>query len=227
MTPGRSAMPDEGGPRTVTLCGQRVTCQHVCMFTESADEQYSILNPFFREGLSAGEGVLTIVDDAMRETHARHMRDGGVPVDETMACGQLRILASDDTYGRDGTFAAERMYALLEEVLEDASRTACAPLRVTGDAGWVLRSMQGSDELMAYEAKVNLLAPRHACTLLCIYDINQCSGQVVADALATHSHVILGGRLQENPHYVPPLEFLKTVALRRARSAPVKAPTPG
>ena len=53
--------------------------------------------------------------------------------------------------------------------------------------------MQGSDELMAHEANVNLLASRHPCTLLCVYDINQCSGQVSADALTTHSHLILVG----------------------------------
>ena len=210
-------------PRAVTLCEQPVTCKHVCMFTESEDEQYRILNPYFLEGLQAGEEVLTIVDAPLRETHARRMREGGVPVDASLASGQLRILASDDTYGRDGTFAAERMYALLEEVLSQAGQGKWGRLRVTGDADWVLRTMQGGDELMAYEAKVNLLAPRHDCSLLCVYDINRCSGQVIADALATHSHVILGGRIHENPHYVEPLEFLTKVALRRSRSSPVKA----
>jgi hypothetical protein len=194
------------------------------MFTESESEQYRILNPFYLEGLAAGEEVLTIVDEPFRDTHARRMQDAGVPVDAALASGQLRILASNDTYGRDGTFAAERMYALLEEVLEQASQGQWKRLRVTGAAGWVLRHMQGSDELRAHEAKVNLLAPRHDCTLLCVYDINQCSGQVIADALATHSHVILGGRIHENPHYVDPLAFLQKVALRRARPTPVKAP---
>ena len=212
-------------PRVVTLCGQRVTCKHVCMFVESEDEEYRILNPFFREGLDSGEEVLTIVDADLMGHHASRLREGGVPVDAALATGQLRILASDDTYGRDGSFAAERMYALLEEVLQEASRGKWGCVRVTGDSGWVLRNMQGSDELMAYEAKVNMLTPGHECTLLCVYDINQCSGQVIADALATHSHVILGGRLRENPHYVPPLEFLQKVALRRTHPAPVRAPT--
>jgi hypothetical protein len=194
------------------------------MFTESESEQYRILNPFYLEGLAAGEEVLTIVDEPFRDTHARRMQEAGVPVDDAVASGQLRILASNDTYGRDGTFAAERMYALLEEVLEEASQSRWGRLRVTGDAGWVLRHMHGSDELMAYEAKVNLLARRHECTLLCVYDINQCSGQVIADALATHPSVVLGGRLQENPHYMDPLEFLQKIALRRTRPTPVKAP---
>ncbi len=211
-------------PREVTLCGQPVSCPHVCMFTETEEERYRILNPFIAEGLETGEEILTIVDAPHCGDHARHLQAGGVPVEEAVAKGQMRILASEDTYGRDGTFAAERMYALLEEVLEEASRGKWSRLRITGDANWILRTMQGGDELMAYEAKVNLLAPRYDCTLLCVYDINQCSGQVIADALATHSHVVLGGRLHENPHYVEPLEFLKKVALRRKRSSPVKAP---
>ena len=208
-------------PRNVTLCGQPLDCPHVCMFTESEEERYRILNPFIAEGLETGEEILSIVDANRREFHARQMQVDGVPVDDALASGQMRILASEDTYGRDGTFAAERMYALLEEVLEEASRGKWGRLRVTGDANWILRTMQGGDELMAYEAKVNLLAPRYECTLLCVYDINECSGQVIADALATHSHVILGGRLHENPHYVEPLEFLKKVALRRKRASPV------
>lgn len=212
-------------PRVVKLCGEPVTCRHVCMFTGSAAEQYRVLLPFILDGLAAGDEVLTIVDAAVREAHADRLEASGVQVGETLTSGQLRILASEDTYGRDGTFAAERMYALLEEVLEASSEGQWGWLRVIGEAGWVLRTMQGSDELMAYEAKVNLLAPRYPCTLVCVYDINQCSGQVVADALATHSHLILGGRLLQNPYYMDPLEFLQKVTLRRGQSSPLKAAT--
>ena len=195
------------------------------MFTGSAAEQYRVLLPFILDGLAAGDEVLTIVDAAAREAHADRLEASGVQVGATLTSGQLRILASEDTYGRDGTFAAERMYALLEEVLETSSEGEWAWLRVIGEAGWVLRTMQGSDELMAYEAKVNLLAPRYPCTLVCVYDINQCSGQVIADALATHSHLILGGRLLQNPYYMDPLEFLQKVTLRRGQSSPLKAAT--
>ena len=214
-----------GTPRALTLCDQPLTCQHVCMFTESEDDQYRILNPFVQEGLAAGEEILTIVDGHLRDRHVRRMREGGVPVGDALASGQLVLLASDEIYDNDGTFAAERMYDLLEELLEEGSGNQWRGMRIIGDAGWVLRNMQGSDELMAYEAKVNLLAPQHDCALLCIYDINKCSGQVIADALATHSHVIIGGRLHENPHYMQPIEFLQKITLRRAHAAPVRAPT--
>jgi hypothetical protein len=69
---------------------------------------------------------------------------------------------------------------------------------------------------MEYEARVNLLAPKYDCTLLCVYDINKFSGRVIADVLASHSHVILNGRIHRNPHFIEPLDFLKSL-MRRAR----------
>ena len=136
------------------------------------------------------------------------------------------FVASEDTYLLGGMFVVDRMYMLLEEQLRNAAKGPRGRLRVYGDAVWILRNLQTTDELMAYEAKVNLLASQYDCTLLCVYDINECSGQVVADALSTHSHVILGEQVHENPFFVEPLEFLKSVALRRPRAAPIQATTP-
>jgi hypothetical protein len=114
------------------------------------------------------------------------------------------------------------MYTLLEEALRNAARGPRGWVRAYGDMDWVLRNLPTTDELMAYEARVNLLTPQYDCTLLCAYDINRCSGRVVADILATHSHVILDGKLQENPYFVEPLAYLKRVALRRKYPAPIQ-----
>ena len=208
--------------RPVSLCGHPVPCRHVCAFVSSKDEQYRILNPYFREGLAWGDEVLTIVESDFHAEHMARMREGGVAVDEALGTGQLQVLASEDTYLRDGVFGVDRMYGLLEEVLRNASESPRNRARVYGDAIWVLRNMQTTDELMAYEAKVNVLAAQYDCTLLCVYDLNHCSGQVLADALATHSHVVLGEQVRENPFYIEPLKFLKSVALRRAQPAAIQ-----
>jgi len=41
----------------------------------------------------------------------------------------------------------------------------------------------------------------------------------VIDALRTHSAVILGGLLQENPFFAPPDEFVREIQERRGRRA--------
>jgi hypothetical protein len=201
--------------------------QHICAFVDSTDEQYRILNPFFREGIDAGEEVVTIVESEFHEEHLRRMRAGGVAVDAGIATGQLKLLASDDTYLNDGVFVVERMHALLEEALRNAERSPRGRVRAYGDMEWVLRNLPTSDELMMYEARVNQLIPRYDCTLLCVYDLNRCSGQAVADILATHPHAIFDGRLQENPYFVEPETYLQKVALRRAHAIPIRAESAG
>src|SRR5690606_37267624 len=123
---------------SVTLCGHPVPCQHVCAFVSSTDEQYRILNPYFREGLEAGESVVTIVEADFHDEHLERMREGGVAVDPALESGQLKVLASNDTYLRDGIFVVDRMYALLENELQAAGDGAWSRMRVYGDTDWVL-----------------------------------------------------------------------------------------
>jgi hypothetical protein len=79
---------------------------------------------------------------------------------------------------------------------------------------WALKNLPGTDELMEYEARLNLLTPKYECNILCIYDINKLSGRAVADILATHSHVIMNKKIHKNPHYIEPLELLKILIKR-------------
>lgn len=209
--------------RPVTLCGHRLSgLQHVCAFFDSRDEQYEILNPYFQEGLRNGEEVVTIVESAFRDEHVERLRAGGVGVDEAAASGQMKLLTSEETYAQHGAFAVDRMYAFLEEALRNAETGPYGRIRTCGDMEWALRNLPGSDELMTYEARVNLLTPRYDCTLLCVYDVNRFSGRAIADVLATHSHVILGGKIVENPYFVEPIAYLQTL-LRRRSSVPLRA----
>ena len=93
----------------VTLCGHRVPCRHLCAFVSSIDEQYRILNPYFLEGIEAGDEVLTIVESGFHAEHLARMRAGGVAVDPALERDQLRLLASEDTYLLGGMFVVDRM----------------------------------------------------------------------------------------------------------------------
>jgi len=171
--------------------------------------------PYFREGLDNDEEVLTIWESDVHPEFCSHCANAGLPLDRTLAKGQLKILASEDTYTQDGVFVSKRMYNTLEQALIAAQDGPYGTVRTCGDMEWALKNLPGTDELMEYEAKVNLLAPKYECTLLCVYDINKFSGRAIADVLATHSHVILNGRIHVNPHFVEPLEFLKTLLRRK------------
>jgi hypothetical protein len=205
--------------QSVTLCGETLSgSRHICAFFDSREEQYDILMPYFKEGLNNEEEVITILEGHTHTDHCNRLCNAGIAVEETITNGQLKVLASEDTYLQGSAFAAERMYNMLEQVLMNAQNGPYGTVRTCGDMEWALKNLPGTDELMEYEARVNLLTPKYECTLLCVYDINKFSGRAIADVLATHSHVILNGKIHKNPHFIEPLELLQQLVRRPKRS---------
>lgn len=206
-----------------SICGVPINgIGHICAFFDSRDEQYGVLNPYFREGIDNGEEVINVMERYLHADHLQRMIDGGIDVDSAVAFRQFKLIASDEFYMGDEMFVADRMCEILQDAV-DSSIASRRPIRTYGDMDWALRCLPSTDELMAYEAKVNLIAEGHNCTFLCSYDINRFSGRVITDVLATHSHVVMAGRVHVNPFYTEPMEFLKKLASRR-RTSPTARP---
>jgi hypothetical protein len=167
--------------------------------------------------------VVSIRDAEKLRGHTTRLHDSlGAELDERVRSGQLCVLASEETYLKEGCFEKERMYNMIEDVLRNVRSKSFSRVRTCGDMTWALREMPGTDELMEYESRVNKLTREHDCTLMCVYDVNKFSGRAVMDVLATHPMVVMGDRIYENPYYVDPTEFLQTL-LRRG-SSPLAKP---
>jgi hypothetical protein len=61
---------------------------------------------------------------------------------------------------------------------------------------------------MTYEAELNRFVPNYPQVILCLYDLDSFSGQILIDILKTHPRVLMGGTVLENLHYMEPEEFL-------------------
>jgi hypothetical protein len=208
--------------RPITLCGQRLEGpRHLCAFFDSREDQYDAFLPYFAEGLANGEQVVYILDRSRREEAHRRLAEHGIDVEWRLAHDQLQILSSDDTYIRGGIFAADRMFAMLEDVLRLA-RASFGHVRTLGEMDWALRNLPGTEELMDYECRVNYLLETYDCTLCCSYDVGKLTGQAVMDILSTHSHVVMGRTVQQNPYFMPPDEFRRAMA-KRLRLPPALA----
>ena len=199
-----------------TVCGHRLEqSSHICAFFDSTKEEYACLVPYFQEGLAEGEQVLSIRDAAHHREHLQHLEEGGLPVKDAVHDSSFKLMASEETYLKDQCFDHERMFSMLKEALQDGQRNFTS-VRTCGEMSWALRNVAGTDQLMEYEARVNTLLPEHNCTLMCVYDINKFSGKVLMDALSTHRHVLVNGKIVENQYYVDPMEYLTS---RLARSS--------
>jgi hypothetical protein len=193
----------------VTLCGRSLEQPgHICAFFDSRAQQYDVLSPYYKEGIDAGEEVITIVDAHEHDAHCQHMRLRGIPVDAAMSSELLKVFTAETTYTADGKFDATRMYDLLQGALADAKRKG-RRVRTSGVMDWSARGAPGTEQLMDYESRVNVLVPLYDCTLLCVYDLAKISGEMMMDILTTHPYVVHRRRIIQNPHYVAPIELLK------------------
>ncbi|WP_433831212.1 MEDS domain-containing protein [Flavobacterium anhuiense] len=181
---------------------------HICGFFDSKEQQYEVIIPYIMEGLKANDKVVNILEGERHGEHCRCIANNGVSIAEKLSTGQLEVLASENTYIKDGKFAAERMYKMLEQTLLSASRAGYESVRACGDMVWALKNLPGTDELLEYEASLNLLTPKHDVSLICMYDINSFSPSTLTDILLTHPYVIKNGKISKNQYYVEPLEFL-------------------
>src|ERR1700679_1697385 len=107
--------------QSVTICGETLNGpRHICAFFDSREEQYEILLPYFKEGLDNEEEVITILESDTHHDHCSRLSNAGIPLKDMLENGQLKVLASEDTYLQGNTFAADRMFNMLEQVLINA-----------------------------------------------------------------------------------------------------------
>lgn len=196
-----------------SVCGESLLApMHICGFFDSKEQQYEVIIPYILEGLEKNEKVINILEGNRHSEHCRCLTNNGVSITEKLSSGQFEVLASENTYIKDGTFAAEKMYKMLEQTLLSASRAGYESTRACGDMVWALKNLPGTDELLEYEASLNLLTPKHSVSLICMYDINSFSQSTLTDILLTHPYVIKDGKINKNPHYVEPLSLISSAS---------------
>ncbi len=109
------------------------------------------------------------------------------------------------------------MLALVPAVLEDAKQLGFRLTRLVTHMEWALEDRPGVNDLVEFEAKLNLL-PRFRDPVVCVYDLAKFGADVVIDVMRTHPMIIIGGILQENPFFVPSDEFLRELRERGSRA---------
>ena len=199
----------------VRLAGRTLKeTRHICAFFHSREEQNRVLMPFFKEGIDRGEKIFHIVDGRQRDEHLCACRDGGLAPETSEPAGQLEVRTWEEAYLRDGYFDGDRMIRVLTETVE-SNREKHKLTRLMGNMEWALETAPGVTDIIEYETRLNLITPKFPDPIVCVYDLNRHSGSVVMDILRTHPMVIIGGVLQDNPLYVPPVEFLQELRSRK------------
>jgi hypothetical protein len=184
---------------------------HVCAFYRGLSERDEILIPYLREGLRAGDKCICVVDatepDAVLATLT-----GDTDLRTPLGSHQIEVLSSRQTYMRGGAFCKRAMIDFWDESVGAALRDPRFTFaRAVGEMTWALRDIPGAAELVSYESELNRFLPQYPQVILCLYDLERFSGEMVVDIMKTHPKVLVGGAVVENPYYLDPDAFLATM----------------
>src|ERR1041385_3474739 len=109
--------------RTVNLAGREIGCScHACAFFNTDDQFYKVMLPFIREGFTAGDRAVHIVDPAKRERHLENLAAAGIDAEGSQHTRQLEVRRWEEAYLRDGHFDQDAMLALIQEGLDEGRR---------------------------------------------------------------------------------------------------------
>jgi hypothetical protein len=180
---------------------------HICALFRGTQERDQILLPYLREGLRAGDKCMCIIDEGVEEVRTALGADDGGAADADP--DQLSILSSKETYLRRGAFSTQEMLDYWDDSVGAAIHRDGFPfVRSAGETTWTLKELPGLYDFMTYEAELNRFVPHYPQVILCLYDLDNFSGQTLIDILKTHPRVLMGGTVLENLHYMEPEEFL-------------------
>lgn len=208
----------------LSLAGTPLEYFHVCAFFNSREQEYDVLNPFFKEAVDQGEKNLHIVDPALIDDHRARLAASGIDAQGCEACGQLQLLPWDEAYlDESGKFDKDRMLAAVDHLTGTGREAGYSRLRIMGNMNWVFGDIPGSSDVIEYEAEVNEVLARNRQPAVCVYDMAKLSGGLMMDLLRTHPLTLIGGVVHENPFFTPPAEMLEELRARKKRESTVSS----
>jgi signal transduction histidine kinase len=183
--------------------------EHRCLIYDTQEQQFAVALPYLRAGLERGERCLYITGENTAATILDALRKSGTDVDRCLRSGALIITGNQETYLKQGRFDPDSMIGFLTRATAEALAGRFSGLRILGEMTWLLGTSISTNEVIEYESKLNRFVRNHDARIVCQYNRNRFSPELILAVIHTHPVVVYGGIVCQNPYYVPPDELLK------------------
>lgn len=182
---------------------------HMCYIFNDEAERREVITRYINSGLSDHEFVgyfADLEDDTLVEDYLASM---GIQPPAPSRRDHVLFCRAREVYCPDGTFTAQGMINRLRNLHNTCQAHHGVNLRVTGEMSWALSpEINGTDQLVEYESRINLLVETCPLTAICQYDANQFDGATLFEILQVHPMMVVRGQIVRNPYYIPALEYL-------------------
>ena len=185
LQPAPAPRPVAPGVQQVVLAGRTYEVPiHLPAFYDSDAGRTRLTVPFLADGLRAGQPCFLIAQGEELDAYLTALdRQAGVDVDAALASGQLRIV------GAPGTTVAQAL-AFWEEELWAAMDRHVTMTRGVGEMVSERMTFESEQEMLTYEAALNMTIRRFPCAVICQYDVRKFSGAAMLAALRAHPDVL-------------------------------------
>jgi hypothetical protein len=171
------------------------------------EERDALIIPFLRAGLRAGNKCICVVDGTEPAELVATLGPDAAASGQAIG-QQLDVIRSSDIYLRAGVFSATEVIASWKAAMSEVMYDGRFDL-VLAVESWSLRDVvPDKNELLALESEMNRYLPLFPQVIVCLYDLERFGGGIVVDLLKTHSRVLVGGAIVENPYCMTPDEVL-------------------
>jgi PAS domain S-box-containing protein len=182
---------------------------HLCCIYSGEPQLTEILTQYLEDGIKQGQKVLYVYEGGDSGSTVTVLKKPGSIFAEALACGQLVLFSSDETYLRSGAFNSQEMIHLIGTEVEQALAEGYSSVRLSGDGNWVARNLSVQDSIIQYEACLNQLPFAEHVIILCLYNRSNFDPNFLHDLLLTHPRVAVGKSVYDNFYYLPPEVFFQ------------------
>lgn len=186
---------------------------HLAGLYENEAERDEIIFGYLKQGCEDGDQLLYCPSE--RTEKQFYSEFAGHSPDHTGCLhdsNTFRIVSPKDLYYPKGHFSPTEMIHNLEMFYQENGQSNRYNVRATAEMDWIKETIKDKTQLMTYEAYLNYFIPDKAWVSICLYNVNELSGDMLMDVLRTHPYTISGGIITSNPYYLPPDEWLKKYA---------------
>lgn len=189
---------------------------HCCLFFSSPEERSRVTAPFLAIGLERDERCVFVGDKPAVEAVREGLKNAGVDVEKQEGKNRL-ILTSDQDYLDEGHWRTEKMLSFLQKAYDGALADDFTALRAVGDVSWQVGPHNEYQDVVYYEALLDLFFIGKRMVGMCQYPRDSCPPETLSGILNTHKTAAIDSAICPNFHYVPPELLIEKDAAARQK----------
>jgi excisionase family DNA binding protein len=174
-----------GQAAQVMLGGQAVDVPiHLAALYDSDAGRVRLTVPFLGDGLRAGQPCFLVAQGEELDSYLVALDAiPGVDVDRDLSSGLLTVV------GGPGRTVAEAL-DFWEEKLWAATDRHAPVIRTVGEMVSARENFESEQEMLAYDAALNMTARRFPWAVICQYDVRKFSGPAILQAIRAHPDIL-------------------------------------